>query len=124
MAHRTAAAPAAAELTDTPPDVATMRATVRRLLSESAPPDIDELELLTELLRGHIGVLIPDVQAVAARMPKDDIPRYCALACIGEAHRKLTIEPGPGLSNRLAHARLLARVVNALVDHHENLGAD
>ncbi|MGW2781055.1 DUF6415 family natural product biosynthesis protein [Streptomyces populi] len=122
MSHRTAAAPIAAELTETPPDVTTMRATVSRLLSAGAPPEAGELETLTLLLRGHIEVLIPDVQAVADRMPENDIPRYCALACIGEARRKLTIEPGPGLSNQLAHARRLARVVNALCDHHENLG--
>ncbi|WP_228120543.1 DUF6415 family natural product biosynthesis protein [Streptomyces fagopyri] len=103
-------------------DVETMRATVRRLLSASAPPEAAELETLTQLLRGHIAVLIPEVQAAADAMPEDDIPRYCALACIGEAHRKVGIDAGPGLPNQLAHARRLARVVNALVDHHESLG--
>jgi hypothetical protein len=100
-----------------------MRETARILLAESAPPDADLLETLTLQVRGHIEVLMPDVQAVADGLPDDDIPRYCALACIGEARGKLRIEARPGLAAGLAHARRLARVLSALCDHYEGLAA-
>ncbi|MER5473725.1 DUF6415 family natural product biosynthesis protein [Streptomyces sp. NPDC002685] len=122
MAHRTAAATTAAEHVDAPLDLATMRDAAWRLLSESAPPDPDALQTLTLQIRGHIQLLLPEVEAAADRLPADDIPRYCALACLGEARRKLRLEAGPGLSSQLAHARRLARVLNVLVDHHEGLG--
>lgn len=100
-----------------------MRACTRRLLAEDAPvPDLDELDMLTLQLRGRIMLLIPEVEEAAARLPNDDIPRYCALACIGEARGKLNARPRPGHATELAHARRLARVVNALVDHYESLG--
>ncbi|MFD8739414.1 DUF6415 family natural product biosynthesis protein [Streptomyces sp. NPDC059618] len=101
-----------------------MRACTRRLLAEDARvPASEELEALTLQLRGHIELLIPEVEETAGRLPKDDIPRYCALACTGEARGKLRARPRPGHATELAHARRLARVVNALVDHHENLDA-
>ncbi|MFG3586638.1 DUF6415 family natural product biosynthesis protein [Streptomyces sp. NPDC047990] len=123
MAHRTAPEPAQTETTATPPDLATMRAAVRQLLGESAPPGPEFLETLVLQIRGHIQLLIPEVQHVADRLPKNDIPRYCALACLGEARRKLSLPAGGSLSRDLAHARRLARVLNALCDHHENLAA-
>ncbi|MEU2859913.1 DUF6415 family natural product biosynthesis protein [Streptomyces mirabilis] len=100
-----------------------MRSAVRRLLAEDAqPPSLDELETLTLQLRGHIALLIPEVEATAGRLPKDDVPRYCALACVGEARGKLSQQARPGAGGDAAHARRLARVLNALCDHHENLG--
>lgn len=100
-----------------------MRSVVRRLLAEDAPPPgLDELETLTLQLRGHIALLIPEVEAAAGRLPKDDVPRYCALACIGEARGKLSQQARPGVDGGAAYARRLARVLNALCDHHENLG--
>jgi hypothetical protein len=101
-----------------------MRSVVRRLLAEDAqPPSLDEVETLTLQLRGHIALLIPEVEATAGRLPKDDVPRYCALACVGEARRKLSQQARPETGGSAAHARRLARVLNALVDHHENLSA-
>ncbi len=125
MAHRTATSPPTAELAAVPPDIAVMRSLVRRLLAENAEiASLAEAETLTLQLRGHIQLLIPEVQAKTDRLPKDDIPRYCALACIGEARGKLRITPRPGLDAGAAYARRLARVVNALCDHHENLGGE
>ncbi|MGW3663950.1 DUF6415 family natural product biosynthesis protein [Streptomyces sp. NPDC005141] len=103
------------------PDIATMRSSVRRFLAEDAlPPSAHELETLTLRLRGHMQLLIPEVEQVIASLPKDDVPRYCALACIGEARRKLDITPQPGVSSGVGHARRLARSLNALCDHYEN----
>jgi len=54
-------------------------------------------------------------------MPKDDIPRYCALACVGEARGKLRAGPDPGVGGDIGYTRKLARSLNALCDHWENL---
>ncbi|WP_254407958.1 DUF6415 family natural product biosynthesis protein [Streptomyces sp. AC495_CC817] len=105
-----------------PLDIETMRATARSLLAEDAePPNTDELETLTLKLRGHIMVAVPEVEAAAGPLPEGDVPRACALACVGEARMRLGLEPGPALPAGIAHAQRLARSVNALCDHHENL---
>ncbi|EKX66592.1 DUF6415 family natural product biosynthesis protein [Streptomyces ipomoeae] len=108
---------------DRPPlDTETMRVTARRLLAgDVEPPTPEELEMVTLQLHGHIEVAIPDVEAAAERFPEDDVPRACALACVDEARRRLGAEPGHTLSAGIAHARRLARSVNALCDHHERL---
>jgi hypothetical protein len=124
MAHRIAPPSAAAELTRSPVDVATMRAASRRLLAEDAePPSPEALDTLTLQLRGHIMLLIPEVEEAAGRLPEDDVPRACALACIGESRMRLNLAPGRGLPAGIAHAQRLARSVNALCDHTENLAA-
>ncbi|WP_406168850.1 DUF6415 family natural product biosynthesis protein [Streptomyces sp. NBC_00996] len=105
-----------------PLDVETMRDAARRLLAEDAElPSFDELQTLTLRLRGHMMLLIPEVEKAAGRQPKDDVPRYCALACIGEARMRLGLEAGHGLPAGIAHAKRLSRAVNALCDHYQNL---
>ncbi|MFM9698878.1 DUF6415 family natural product biosynthesis protein [Streptomyces europaeiscabiei] len=105
-----------------PLDIETMRDTARRLLDEDAePPTPDELETLTLQLRGHILVAVPEVEAAAGPLPEEDVPRACALACVGEARMRLVLEAGPTLPAGIAHAQRLARSVNVLCDHHENL---
>jgi hypothetical protein len=102
-----------------------MRASARRLLADDAePPSLEELETLTLILRGHLMLAIPEVEAAAGRLPKDDASRHCALACIGEARMRLGLEPGPTLPAGIAHAQCLARSVNALADHYEKIGGE
>lgn len=103
-----------------PPDIATMRASVRRALTESPQPD--GVDTLAATLRGHIEVLIPEVEALAGKHPKTDVPRICALACVGEARGKLRAANGHTAAVRLAMVEKLGRSVNALCDHFENLG--
>jgi hypothetical protein len=107
-----------------PLDLATMRQAVDRLLphDEVAQLDPDEVESVTDQLRGHIDLMIPEVQAAASRLPKDDIPRYVAFACIAEARGRLgRIIGTPGRHEALVYARRLARTLNALCDHYEAL---
>jgi hypothetical protein len=107
---------------DLPPDIETMRTSARRLLVEDAiQPGADELATLTVMLRGHMELLAPEVEAIAEREPKDSIPRYCALACVGEARGKLRAGQGAGADGGVAYTRKLARSLNALCDHYENL---
>ncbi len=109
-----------------PPDIAMMRETVNRLLDpdatpEALPPTAGEVGTLALLVRGYLDLLIPEVGQRAVRLPKDSIPRYCALACLGEARGRLRAMPSPVPGGALAHARRLARTLNALCDHYENL---
>jgi hypothetical protein len=100
-----------------------MRACARRLLADDAElPTVAELETLTLQLRGHVMLAVPEVETAAGTLPRDDVPRACALACVGEARMRLNLESGHGLPAQVAHAQRLARSVNALCDHYENLG--
>jgi hypothetical protein len=63
----------------------------------------------------------PEVEAAAGKLPEDDIPRYCALACVGEARGKLRAVPARGAAGAQSHARRLARSLAALCDHYEAL---
>ncbi|ARP73876.1 hypothetical protein LK07_09280 [Streptomyces pluripotens] len=109
-----------------PVDIETARAIVRLLLGpddapELLPPAPSEVGTLTTLLRGQLALLIPEVEAKASRLSKQSIPRYCALACIGEAVRKLRLGDGDTPAVRVAVARKLARSAKALCDHYDKL---
>ena len=105
-----------------PLDLETMRSTALRFLAEAEQPFAPgELEIRTLLLRGHAMLLISEVTSAAENLPRDDVPRACALACIGEANMRLKLQAHPGLDTRMAHAQRLARSVRALCDHYESL---
>lgn len=106
-----------------PVDLEEMRETVSALLHPGGGPVLPEppdphVAVLTELLRGQLEVMVREVGTVAGRLP-DTIPRYCALACVGEARGKLRAAPAAGPGGAVAYARRLARVLAALCDHHE-----
>ncbi|MEU6371257.1 DUF6415 family natural product biosynthesis protein [Streptomyces sp. NPDC046931] len=108
-------------------DVEGMRWTVNRLLDPDAVPDVlppaaEEVRTLTAVLRGHLELLMPQVERLAKRLPESSIPRYCALACLGEARERLRASPSPAPGGDVAYARRLARAVNALCDDFEKLG--
>ncbi|WP_406171198.1 DUF6415 family natural product biosynthesis protein [Streptomyces sp. NBC_00996] len=126
MKNATADPPTVEDQGAPPPDLEAMRDAVNCLLDpdavpEALPPAPEELDTLTLQLRGHVGLLVAEVEQMALRLPKDSIPRYCALACLGEAREKLRAQPGGGPHGALVYARRLARVLNALCDHHEAL---
>ena len=109
-----------------PPDIETMRVTADRLLDPDAapgvlPPSAAELDTLIQLMRGQVELLIPDIQRVTGEHPKN-VSHYCALACVGEARERLRLEPGSGRDRAVTYGRRLARVLNALCDHYENIG--
>jgi hypothetical protein len=123
MSQRTVRPPTAEEHEPYPLDVKTMRDAVRRLLAPDAvPPTTEELHTLTVQLRSHVALAVPEVETLAHALPETDVPRACAFACTGEARFLFTRLADESASGPLTLARHLARVVNALCDHYENLG--
>lgn len=114
------------EETDSLPlDRETMRAATRRLMGPDAQlPAFEEVETLTLLYRGNLMLLIPEVERAACGLPQYDVPKACALAGVTDARTRMDLHAGPGLPAAIAHAQLLARSVNALLDHLENLGGE
>ncbi|MER7967975.1 DUF6415 family natural product biosynthesis protein [Streptomyces sp. NPDC096080] len=118
-----------------PPDLAMMRETAAIALDDGeagqqtaltrsgagagAGAFSDYAGLTTELV-GHLHQLVPQVAELIPRRPTI-VEQYCALACLGEARRKLSQEAGPTPSDQAAHARRLARVLVALTTHWETL---
>jgi hypothetical protein len=126
MATNTSLTPTASERRQTdPPDITTMRETVNRLLDpdavpEALPPAGAELETLTATVRGHLEVLAPEVEAAARRIKAGSL-RYAILGCVWEARSRLEVQPNSRTGGPIGHARRLARVLNALCDHYEQL---
>ncbi|MER6421159.1 DUF6415 family natural product biosynthesis protein [Streptomyces sp. NPDC001137] len=85
-------------LAQDPPDVETMRATARRLLGPDggpgALPPATDVDTLTLALRGHLALILTDVEQAVGPRPSN-VKAYCALACVGEARRKLTFSRAP-----------------------------
>ncbi|MEU9412436.1 DUF6415 family natural product biosynthesis protein [Streptomyces sp. NPDC048281] len=109
-----------------PVDITTMRETADGLLGTDdgpgvLPPSSPELRLLTSVLRGHLDLFVPEVEGQVHRLSEDGVLRYCALACVGEARRKLSAEPRRRYGGEVGHARRLARVLRALCDQYEAL---
>lgn len=121
------ASPSTAEQQDSrPPDIEEMRASTALLLGPDGAPDVlppaaDELATLTETLRGHLELLATEVARAAGKLDRESIPRYCALACVGEARERLRAQPSTRFGGPPGHARRLARTLNALCDHYANL---
>ncbi|MGW0819900.1 DUF6415 family natural product biosynthesis protein [Streptomyces sp. NPDC002845] len=112
-----------------PVDVETMRATAARLLADDAEPlSAGELETLTLTLRGHLELLIPEAERAAKEVPDDApgmaVPVAGALVFGAEARRELDLPPHPALDVATRYARRLARSVNTLCDHLEQLGGE
>lgn len=104
-----------------PLDVPLMRESALRLIDRTGPlPGPAEVEILVLRIRGHMQLLIPEVEEAAHARPRDDIPRYCALVCVGEAGLRLAARPTTP-QDALPLARRLARSLNALCDHYETL---
>lgn len=108
-----------------PADVETMRVTSRLVLGLSRPPSTGELALLVAQLRGHLQVMIPEVETIAARQSQSsDLAACLALACAREARRKLAIPDRTSPAGQLALALRLARILDALCNHHDALDPD
>ncbi|MGW0600240.1 DUF6415 family natural product biosynthesis protein [Streptomyces sp. NPDC002776] len=104
-----------------PVDALTMRASVAEVLPpDVTPTDRSAPEMLTGMLRGHLQLIIPDVEQAAERLPNDDIPRYCALVSVREARTKLNTGPGVLPHDAVAYVRRLGRSLLALCDLYDS----
>ncbi|MBA4864334.1 hypothetical protein H1V43_23865 [Streptomyces sp. PSKA54] len=122
MKEITAHQPITAPASTWPLDVATMRAAAAELLGENAQlPRYEDLEVMTSRLRGHLMLLIPEVEDVVSRLPMDDVPGRVAVAGVGEARRRLDTAAGVGLVSAVKYAQNLARSVESLCSHLESL---
>ncbi|MFC8367084.1 DUF6415 family natural product biosynthesis protein [Streptomyces sp. NPDC057239] len=110
----------------TPVDLVTMREVVNRLLDpdavpEALPPTGGELQTLTETVRGHLTLLVPEVEAAARKLKSDSVHRSTVLGCVWEACSRLETQPSPRFGGAPGYARRLARTLNALCNHYETL---
>ncbi|MGR3875397.1 DUF6415 family natural product biosynthesis protein [Streptomyces graminifolii] len=102
-----------------------MRVTSRLVLELARPPSTGELALLVAQLRGHLRVMVPEVETIAARQSQSsDLAACLALACAREARRKMTIPERTSPAGQLALALRLARILDALCNHHDALDPD
>ncbi|SHL76385.1 DUF6415 family natural product biosynthesis protein [Streptomyces yunnanensis] len=93
-----------------PIDVETMRRTIDRALAlRSTPLELEELEDLTLLLRGHINLLLPSAQAATDKLWPGSIEWCCGMGRLSTVrfHCEQTIEASmltaPVQVSRLAH---------------------
>lgn len=106
--------------TELPIDIETMRATTGRLLADDAEALLgDDLETLSGQLRGHIELIVPEVEQAALTLPRYWPPREQALVSVWVARRNLSAAPSSGHS---AHVRELARILRTLCDRHAAVG--
>lgn len=102
-----------------PLDVLTMQETARRVLLERL--SIGEVEVAAITMRGHIELLLADVQELIRSSHPEDREAQVAQIGVGEAQRRLTTPPGHGHDAFRRHARKLAMSVVSLCGHHETL---
>lgn len=102
--------------------VEAMLADARRLIGPDAElPSYDDLEDVTLRLRGHIQQLIPTIADHTNGRPRGDSLRARAEAGVGEAYRRLDETPGGNLIALVRHGQRLARSVDGLLTHLDNL---
>ncbi|WP_143645554.1 DUF6415 family natural product biosynthesis protein [Streptomyces swartbergensis] len=112
-----------------PPDLATLRETAQLVLGPNSGPDAlppdEEVDTLIATLRGHLQLLMPEVEQAAGWLPNNSPTRYGALVCVGEARRRLRAsQPSFGwLGGSVMYARRLARILGTLCDHYEIVSA-
>ncbi|MEN8653784.1 DUF6415 family natural product biosynthesis protein [Streptomyces sp. 21So2-11] len=92
---------------------------------ERSGPDEQRVETVEDtilLLRTHIGLLAPEVEALALGLPQGEQGRCLALASVAEARRKLRAGATAGIGPAY-RAEQLAGVCRALIHHWEELSA-
>ncbi|WP_137991286.1 DUF6415 family natural product biosynthesis protein [Streptomyces vilmorinianum] len=105
-----------------PLDVAMMRDTARRVLAlGEAPPLLEDLDKLTNSLRGHISLLVLELRGLLEGFAATDPAACVARVGVEEAWRRLHTTRGFGPQAVHRHAERLARSVNSLCDHYQNL---
>ncbi|MET8681436.1 DUF6415 family natural product biosynthesis protein [Streptomyces sp. NPDC004647] len=97
------------------------RTVERALARRAALPPFQELLDLEEILRGHIELLAPIVEAQAARMNRGNTAWYQRRSSLDRARRALSDSMGAGLQSADIHIRELGRVCRSLLDYEQGL---
>ncbi|WP_432129583.1 DUF6415 family natural product biosynthesis protein [Streptomyces tendae] len=106
-----------------PLDLETIRRTAQEVIADGARIEQpDEIATIITLLRGVLELLIPEVETLTGRHPREHVPAICARACLGESRMRLRLGNGDTPAVRLSTAQRLARSALALADHYERLG--
>lgn len=104
-----------------PVDAQTIRAAYIGVLWAPLHPKGRQLDETCERLAGHVGLLIPEVMAVAARMRTG--MRHQAVHCLVRAHQALAVDPGAGQREGYVYdVATCARALLTLVEHPGPLG--
>ncbi|MGW7369087.1 DUF6415 family natural product biosynthesis protein [Streptomyces sp. NPDC054841] len=98
-----------------------MRDTARRVIALGERPSIRDLDELTEAMRGHVQLLVPEIRNLITGKGLGDIPAQVAQICAEEAWRRFHTTRGFGPDAAYRHAQKLALSVFSLCDHHDNL---
>ncbi|WP_432198887.1 DUF6415 family natural product biosynthesis protein [Streptomyces sp. bgisy027] len=106
-----------------PIDAKTIRKAYTDVLWEPFLPTAAELDKTCEQLAGHVGLLIPEVMGLAARMRSERSGmRAIAIHCLVRAHQTLATDPAAGSPVRAHHLYDLATTVRALLTLWEHPG--
>ncbi|MHB9861703.1 DUF6415 family natural product biosynthesis protein [Streptomyces sp. YIM S03343] len=110
-----------------PLDLTVMRETADLLLEPAAapgtlPPAAREPAVLIATIRGHLALLVQEVETAAKQLPEDSGPRHTALGCVWEARSRIDAEPSKRTGGAAAQDRRMARVLVCLCDQYEALG--
>ncbi len=102
---------------NTPLDLVTIRATVRRALQERAAlPRASEIREITHTLRGHLQLMLVEAQNRAGQLERGTEPWLGWVALIGRARDDLDRDGGCGLRSAAAYMDDLGRTCRRLVD--------
>ncbi|MET7486735.1 DUF6415 family natural product biosynthesis protein [Streptomyces sp. NPDC005538] len=105
-----------------PLDVGAMRTTAAEFIGEEEVlPSWETVQTLAHLYRGHVTLLMPAVEALAAQQPNDDVRAQVARVGVGEARRRLDEIEARDLVGEVKRVQRLGRSVLALCDHFETL---
>ncbi|WP_412180619.1 DUF6415 family natural product biosynthesis protein [Streptomyces sp. ADMS] len=105
-----------------------MRATARRVLGpddrpDSLPPAPAELDTLTATLRGHMELLIPEVEKAAGKLDRESIPATARSPAWAKPAASSVPDQAPGPAAGSCYARRFSRSLNALCEHYGNVSS-
>lgn len=96
--------------------MATIRDTIARAHATAAVlPQYQDLVELEQLLRGHLGLLLPSAQASTNRLNRGTVLWHLRQTTIDRAWRALAEGMGDGLRSAAVHVQELARVCQFLL---------
>lgn len=98
-----------------PVDVATIRDTVTRALEQGPLPRYEDLEMLEQLLRGHINLLLPDAEKAVDQLDRGSVEWYGQRTMLDVARHRLDEGLGEGMVSARVHVSQLAHSCRALL---------